>query len=280
MMSDLKVEDVLQSIDKFSKDDKKKILDHLVNDVEKQEEPVSVDERSERIPHTKWCPYCGSHNTIRHGTNKGIKRFVCKNCEKSYSETTSYRIFLSKNKERFARLFSATNTLMKNCFIELVTYMESDPKSRSTIQFNISKLADVLFSTIVVHQGCYLLENQLPIGLIPIPEQEFIQPDPYRTGHEEFVNHLHTQDIFQYNNGIQHLLVGMIIANNLRYKLKSMFPTKRFEISVSFHVLPIYEDDIYYRDDCRVSFHAVREGEVYIGDLEGYKYEAVGVIDI
>jgi hypothetical protein len=178
------------------------------------------------------------------------------------------------------KIFSATNALMENLFPDLFSYINSS----SDDQCRIIKLSNFLLQNFIIHQGCYLLESALGEGFVPIPEQEFIpnQNIRHRTDYECFENHLHTSDLWKKHiNGQQHLLAGIMIADNWRYKLKSTFPSVRFKIILSFLVLPIDTDDIYIRDDCVVRFHSVRTGEYWIDDnLDNYKHEAMGIIDI
>jgi len=177
------------------------------------------------------------------------------------------------------KIFSANNILMENCFPELIASLDSDTR----VHGDLSALSKVLLSNFVVHQGCYLLEYTIPKGFTPIPEQEFISDEffPDRTGYECSENHLHTSDLLNNNQkGIHHLLAGIIIADNLRYKLKSVFPCSRFRIIVSFPVLALSADDEEIKKDCTVRFHAIREGEIIYDNLDDFKFEAMGIIEV
>lgn len=175
------------------------------------------------------------------------------------------------------QIFTTKNAIMENCLQELITSIDPDLKC------GIFGLSKALLSRFVIHQGCYLLECALPRGFIPYPEQEFTSSRifPDRTGYECGENHLHTSYLLaNHEKGYHHLLAGIVVADNLRYKLKSEFPPGRFRIIVSFNVFPMGEDDDDIRKDCTVRFHSVRTGEVIYDDLEDFKYEAMGVIEV
>jgi len=177
------------------------------------------------------------------------------------------------------QIFTTKNILMENCLQELITSTDSAPGFQCEI-FNLSK---VLLSGFAIHQGCYLREYGLPKGFVPIPEQEFV-PDkvfPDRTGFECFENHLHSTDLLKnYKKSIYHLLTGIIVADNLKYKLKSVFPLVKFRIIVSFSVLPLSADDDEIKNDCTVRFHAIRDGEFIYDNLGDFKFEAIGIIEV
>jgi hypothetical protein len=176
-------------------------------------------------------------------------------------------------------IFSVKNQLMENIFPELITYINSN----SDVQWEIPNLLEVLLSKFIIHQGCYLLECALPPDFSPKPEQAFIPkyPFPDRTGYECYQNHLHTSDILKDSDkGLQNLLTGIIIADNLRYKLKSAFPSHRFRIFLSYNVLPIFADEPEIMNECVVRFHSVRDGEYIYNNLDDFKFEAMGLVEV
>jgi len=175
-------------------------------------------------------------------------------------------------------VFSAKNSLMEVMFPDLLTAIDSV----SDIQCDISALSKILLSNFVIHQGCYLLDYSLPSGFNPIPEQEFIPDKSFldRTGYECFQNHLHTRDLLKSKKkSLHHLLTGIIIADNLKYKLKVSFPSRKFRIIVSYPVLPLSEEDNEIKNDCAIRFHLMRKSEYFISDLEEFKFDAIGIID-
>jgi hypothetical protein len=175
--------------------------------------------------------------------------------------------------------FLKSNVLMDDCCQELDTFMNSD----SNILCNIAILSEVLLSNIVIHKGCYLLEFALPKDIHPEPEADFAPDDnfPDRTGYECFKNHIHTMDILEDSQkGLHHLLTGIIIAEHLRYKLKSIFPFQIFRIIVSYPVLPITKDDAEIKNDCTVRFHSVRDNEIIYENLDDYQFDAIGIIQV
>ena len=197
------------------------------------------------------------------------------------------------------------NTLMEKCLEELTTLYdtrnqefakyqkiinEREPTEAENLlvasfgyQYNIYALADIMLSGFVIHNGCYLTEYAIHEGVIPIPEPELIPGRYYdRTDYETSGNHIHTMDLLMDDhNDIFQLMTGMIVADHWRYKLKSTFPSVKFRIIVSYSVVNMPGDEREIIHDCVVRFHAVRDGENYLSEnLEGYKMEAVGIIEI
>ncbi|NVM46966.1 MAG: hypothetical protein HWN79_18830, partial [Candidatus Lokiarchaeota archaeon] len=75
------------------------------------------------------------------------------------------------------------------------------------------------------------------------------------------------------------LAVGISLVNILWLKLNYLFPNVHFRIDISYPVIKIFDENEFIKDDCRISFHAIRENEEIYLDLEEYKYEAVGVLE-
>ncbi len=175
-------------------------------------------------------------------------------------------------------IFSVKNKLMENVFPDVI----EASNSQTVVRYDISILSKVLLSSFVMHQGCYLLEFALPAGFHPNPEQAFPKSNfTNQTSYECYENHLHTVDILKRSKqGINHLLTGIILADYFRYKLEVVFPAQRFRIIVSYPVLPISPEDHEIKNDCTVRFHAVRDGEVIFDNLDDFKYEAMGIIEV
>ena len=174
--------------------------------------------------------------------------------------------------------FFSNNSQMEVIFPDLITAIDSV----SDVQCDISALSKILLSNFVIHQGCYLLEYSLPTGFNPIPNQEFIPDKSFfdRTSYEYFQNHLHTRELLtSTKTSLHHLLTGIIIADNLKDKLKVSFPSRKFRIIVSYPVLPLSAEEDEIKNDCTIRFHAMREGEYFISDLDEFKFDAIGVID-
>ena len=177
------------------------------------------------------------------------------------------------------QIFTNKNALMENCLQELITSIDTN----SDFKCEISNLSKALLSRFVIHQGCYLLEYALPKDFVPYPEQKFVRSQIFsdRTALECSENHLHTQDLLEdHNEGLHHLLAGVIVADNLRYKLKSEFPSGKFRIIVSFPFFPLGKDDGEIKNDCTVRFHSIRDGELVYASLDDFKYEAIGIVDV
>jgi hypothetical protein len=138
-------------------------------------------------------------------------------------------------------------------------------------------------SEIVIYQGCYVMESALPKSIIPQPDQAF-EPNEYipdRSGYEYFENHLHTSGLFRDGTkGLHHLLMGVMLAEQLKNKLKLSYPEVTFRIIVSVNVIPFDNEDEDVMNDCVVRFYAVREGENILDEIEEYLYDAIGIIDI
>ncbi|MBI5500311.1 MAG: hypothetical protein HY907_08715 [Deltaproteobacteria bacterium] len=84
--------------------------------------------------------------------------------------------------------------------------------------------------------------------------------------------------------GIHRLVLALIEAEVVRLRLRDAFPTVRFRIPVSFSVRPFADDGdevvaLNVMREWRVSFHALRRGEVLYDDLEAFAHEAVGILD-
>jgi hypothetical protein len=145
---------------------------------------------------------------------------------------------------------------------------------------NVRGLLHFLQTPVVCIDGCYFLNS-------PEKDWRFV-PDahfPDRSGLEWSWNKVHALDLWQDQKfgvkpGIHNLVLGLIVAEVLRIKLVCAHPAVRFLISVSWHVKGIGDRELdrnNVRRDCCVFFHAARPGEDVLGDLEGYKTEAVGV---
>ncbi len=171
-----------------------------------------------------------------------------------------------------------TNRLMDECLQELEVYW-SDEKVR--LRGDVLRFASFIMADIVRHQGCYILRSDQADWDLD-PDGEFI-PDhivPDRSGYEDFANHHHVCEFIASNKpSIGFLAVGLALTEILHLKLRQSFPAVHFRIVVSFPVKPLDPDEGQIRNDCRVSFHAIREGEVIFGDLEDFRYDAMGILE-
>lgn len=98
-----------------------------------------------------------------------------------------------------------------------------------------------------------------------------------RTGYECAVNHVHLEDFLDSANQQDRGTLfrsGVAFAHRLNEKLVSTFPQDHFRIILSCNL-----DD---PPGCVVRFHKVRAGEnwIQLDDLEGYKSEAIMVIEV
>jgi hypothetical protein len=174
--------------------------------------------------------------------------------------------------------FTYTNRLMDECLRELESYW-SDEKTR--LRGDVLRFAGFIMADVVCHQGCYILRSDQAEWDVD-PDGEFI-PDhiiPDRSGYEDFANHHHAREFITSNEpSIGFLAVGLALAEILHLKLRQNFPTVHFRISAGFPVKPLNLDDDQIRNDCRVSFHAVREGEVIFENLENFRHDAMGILE-
>lgn len=172
--------------------------------------------------------------------------------------------------------FTYQNELMKECLLELDDYWHS---RNPELDGNSVAFANLVFSKIVRHKGCYLLRNEANKE-DPDPNGEFL-PDkmfPDRSGFEDSQNHFHLSGIVTAQEpSIGFLGIGLSIVELLYLKLHHDFPDEHFRITLSYPVKPFDDGDTYVRDDCRISFHAIRSGEVIFTDLESYQFEALGI---
>jgi hypothetical protein len=171
--------------------------------------------------------------------------------------------------------FTHQNELMKKCLLELDDYWNNNPE----LAGNSVAFANLVFSNVVRHKGCYLLQNEAKKEDLN-PDGEFL-PDkmfPDRSGFEDSQNHFHLSGIMTAQEpSIGFLGIGLSIVELLHLKLHHDFPEEHFRITLSYPVKPLGNGDTYVRDDCRISFHAIRSGEVIFDDPENYKFEAFGI---
>jgi hypothetical protein len=147
---------------------------------------------------------------------------------------------------------------------------------------DVLRLAHLLVADIVRHRGCYILRRSQDAWGVD-PDGTFTPSGviPDRSGYEDFSNRVRVSEFVQIGApDIGVLGAGLAVAEVLSLKLRASFPAVRFRVTVSLRGKPLGPDDADYLRDCRVSFHAVREGEAVIGDLESFRYEAVGVIEV
>lgn len=175
--------------------------------------------------------------------------------------------------------FTHTNRLMGECLQQLRAHWspESARLDGDTLDF-----ARLLTAGVVRHRGCYVLRrSQDEWGVDPDGAFTPSGVIPDRSGYEDFSNSVRVSEFVRVEEpDIGVLGVGLALAEALALKLRASFPAVRFRVMVSFRGKPLGPDDADFMRDCRVSFHAVREGEAVIGDLESFRYEAVGILEV
>lgn len=62
---------------------------------------IQTNELSRNDEFVKSCPYCNGDKVIRYGKAKGEQRYLCKNCQKIYKETTGTAIDKIQKKQAF-----------------------------------------------------------------------------------------------------------------------------------------------------------------------------------
>ena len=175
--------------------------------------------------------------------------------------------------------FTYANRLMGECLQRLQDRWSDE---NASLAGDTLRFAHLLTAGIVRHRGCYILRRSQDEWGVD-PEGAFT-PDgviPDRSGYEDFANHLRVSEFVRPEvPDIGVLGVGVALAEALSLKLRTGFPGVRFRIMVSFRGRPLGPDDRDFMRDCRVSFHALRQGEAVIGDLESFHYEAIGIIEV
>ena len=178
--------------------------------------------------------------------------------------------------------FTKTNQLMNKSLRDL-----ADDKSESSpVKVDLGQLTWLLTADLAMREGCVLWWHS-ELG-VPDPDASFI-PDPQfvdQTGYECFQNHLHARDFLHPDrpkNSMDLLRLGLAMAAIIRLRLKTEFPRVPFAIYVAFNVKPFDDEDPNEWEnlrDCTVRFHVIREGEVWSGPLEDFRYKAVGIMEL
>lgn len=196
--------------------------------------------------------------------------------------------------------FTQTNKLMRQCLSKVENYWKklgkykaSELKSNNaTLPFYPSFIrlsgdaiafSSFMLADIVKHRGCYLISFPDAPKKELDPEGEFVL-DQYaenRSVYENDDNHFHLEGSFigfdNYEIGV--LITGLGIVEVLCLKLKNKFPEEHFLVSISYPVKPWQDNDKNILSDCRISFNAIRDGEIVFDEIEKYKLEAMGFIE-
>lgn len=175
--------------------------------------------------------------------------------------------------------FTHTNRLMGECLQQLQAHWSSES---ARLDGDTLGFARLLMADIVRHRGCYILrrsQDEWGVDADGAFTPSSVIPD--RSGYEDFSNGVRVSEFVQVDApDIGVLGVGLALAEALALKLRASFPAVRFRVMVSFRGRSLGPGDTAFMRDCRVSFHAVREGEAVIGDLDSFRYEAIGIVEV
>ncbi len=124
-------------------------------------------------------------------------------------------------------------------------------------------LNDMIKGGVVFHDGCYILRKSLEAS----PHLRIDQFED-RTAYEAFLNHIHIKD----DSGSR-LPVAFAYLLRISDLLRRQFPSQQFIGIIS---------STRKGRDCVVRFHAKHESEQnwLLDDLEGYKTEAICLVDL
>lgn len=141
---------------------------------------------------------------------------------------------------------------------------------KSKIDGNLIDVSRLILENIVEFENYILFEENINENT---KKQMIDFPD--KTSFEAFDNHIHVRDyVSEKGKGYRYLFIGLAMASLIKLKLQTTFPRKRFMVIVSYNIKTT--------DDCVIRFHKIRkkEGTWSAENLEGYKEEAVGIIEI
>lgn len=91
-MLDLNVSPILEQLNSLSDAEKHEIISILSRSLIKQELSEDFDREEltdKRFSHDRKCPHCVSTNLVKNGNHNGRQRFLCKNCHRTFGETTN-----------------------------------------------------------------------------------------------------------------------------------------------------------------------------------------------
>jgi len=76
-------------------------LDELTQAVQKQYSAVHATKAVEEARPLAWCLHCGSESVVKNGTNRGLQRYRCKDCKRSFNATSKTSLSKLRHKDRF-----------------------------------------------------------------------------------------------------------------------------------------------------------------------------------
>jgi transposase-like protein len=89
---DSSVSTILEQLNSLSDSEKHEIISILSRSIIENEIDADFDRdelTEKRFAHNKKCPHCTSANLVKNGTHNGPQRFLCKDCHKTFGETTN-----------------------------------------------------------------------------------------------------------------------------------------------------------------------------------------------
>lgn len=125
-------EELLSPLDSFIKSEYKFNCDLKHNDLKFSRESIPLNDKQIHS-----CPYCGSDSFVKNGfTKNGIQKFLCKNCKKGFTPTTStlmeyHKLALEQHIEYLLNLFR---------YQTLNSLGHTNKNSRSTSRYWLEKV--------------------------------------------------------------------------------------------------------------------------------------------
>jgi len=104
------------------------------------------------------CAHCGAKNTVKNGHSRGLQRYLCHTCGKSFNAATNTPLSRLRNKERFFQ--------MGECLVKGFTLKECAAEL-DIAESTALRLRHRFLSAVVVHQPKEL------IGLVEVDETYF-----------------------------------------------------------------------------------------------------------
>ncbi len=121
--------DLKKIIKALSKEEKIELANLLANEQENSIELESIKSQINK-EQKMVCPHCKSENIYGHGQYKGRKRYMCKNCDKTFNDFTGTAISCIKKSEKFLE------------YTELLTENVSIRKAAKKIGVNVKTIFD------------------------------------------------------------------------------------------------------------------------------------------
>ncbi len=122
----------------------------------------------------------------------------------------------------------------------------------------------------ILEEGLVELQNCIVLARFKDSASHVTVADCHdETGYECFLNHLHIGDYAKGASLAEQLGQGQLFMSELARMLKTLYPHFSFQLILSCS-----------ESECTVRFHKLRANQNWVGDLEGYKEEALFLITV